>query len=65
MDTPWMDLDQAAAYTQYSVSYLRRLAMEGLVPCTRSGKGRGTFRFHRDRIDRWLLANHNPARKES
>ena len=63
METPWMNLDEAAMYTKYSVSYLRRLATEGLIPCTRSGKGRGTFRFHRERIDHWLLKNYTPARK--
>lgn len=64
METPWMNLDEAAMYTKYSVSYLRRLAMEGHVPCTRSGKGRGTLRFHRERLDKWFLENYTPARRQ-
>lgn len=65
MDSPWMTIEETAQYTRYSTSYVRRLAMEGLIPCTRSGKGRGTFRFHRERIDKWLLTNHTPARRDA
>ena len=54
-DSRWLNTDEAAAYSGYSVHTIRDAAYSGaLVGHTRPGTKRGRYRFRVEDIDRWL-----------
>lgn len=53
-DNKVMTTKQAAEYLKTTEDEVRRLARAGEIPHVRLGASRGTLRFHRDAIDKWL-----------
>lgn len=53
-DKKVMTTKQLAKYLETTEAEVRRLARTGEIPHVRLGVSKGTLRFHRDAIDKWL-----------
>ena len=58
--TPWMRVDQAAAYALVSEKTLYRAVESGKLRCARVG-GRRSLRFKREFLDQWLVSTVIPV----
>lgn len=54
----WMTVHEVAEYLQLSPAKIYEMARQHAVPCTRVA---GRWRFRRDEIDRWMLAQRSAA----
>jgi len=57
-----LNLNDVAAYTGYSKSYLYKLTMSGAIPCYRPN-GKALF-FGKKELDEWLLSNPKKQQQE-
>jgi len=54
--SPWLTAKEAAEYLRVDPRTLRQWCREGRVPFSRSDdRHNGRLRFHRGRLDEWLL----------
>ena len=51
--SPWMKPEQAAEYLGVALGTLRNWTSAKFVPFSKRG---GVVRYHRDRLDEWLLS---------
>jgi len=49
--TPWMTVQEAAAYLSVSPGTIRNWVSQRYIPFVKRGR---VVRFHRDRVDEWL-----------
>ena len=60
VDTPWMTAEQVAAYLMVSPGTVRNWVSQRYIPFAKRGR---VVRFHRDKIDQWLNADHCRGRR--
>jgi excisionase family DNA binding protein len=58
--TPWMTVDDLAAYLSVSPGTVRNWVSQRYVPFSRRGR---VVRFHKDRIDSWMSLGSCPGRR--
>lgn len=64
-DHVWLTTSEAARYTKFAEVTIRRLAADGTIKSTQSGRGRGR-RYRREWLDEWLEAGtSHPRRKRA
>jgi hypothetical protein len=55
IDTPWLDLKEAAAYVRRSPKYWSKLTLAGKTPGIKQGKGKtAEWRFNRAALDKFI-----------
>ena len=58
--SPWMSIDNAAAYLDWPKQRLYKLTAQGTIP---HYKQDGRLLFHQQELDRWLAEFAQPARR--
>lgn len=53
MTDKWLTIDQIADYLQVSKEKIYKICQKGKMPVSKFG---GQWRFKKDQIDKWLLA---------
>lgn len=56
----WLTVAEVAEYLQISRAKIYAMAQAGEIPCTKLA---GQWRFKRDEIDKWMLAQAHPVRR--
>jgi len=60
VETPWLTVEELAAYLSVSPGTVRNWVSQEYIPHARRGR---VLRFHKDRIDDWLAAGACKGRK--
>lgn len=55
--SPWLRLDEAAAYSKLPKNSLYKLTAAAAIPARKARHGQG-LRFHRDELDQWLRSTY-------